>query len=497
MIIARLLGPEDYGIYSLALVLPTILAGLINFGMTSAITHFSAKLIAEGKKQNISKLIETSLLFELLVSLIASVFCFFFSEVLAKFLIGRAELNLQVRLASTLILLQTLFNLLASIFIGLNSMEINARMLIVSSLIKVILSPVLIVIGFGVTGAISGQVLYFTTAIVIGFIYLEKYKIVNFHWRIDSTTLKEIFKYSLPIYASSLLVLLFIQYQSMVLAFFTSNTEVGNFQVTTLFASAILILVFPFTSLFPSFTKVRSRLDDLQRMFSISVKYTAILVVPASLAIATLSKDLILTFFGSEFNLAPTFLMLYILTNLYAGLGSSVVTFLFSGVGNTTAVLKLDLINFVVFLPLAPLLTQLWGGVGLIFAIIIAKTAMSLYGLLIATKEVGVHPDMKSSIKIYVSSILTMIPLIIFLKLSPFQSFINLLISSVIFFGSYLTLLPVIGAVNKSDVETLQSIFRKNTTLTLILKPLFRFETMVINRFDKHESLNKDINQAI
>jgi len=249
--------------------------------------------------------------------------------------------------------------------------------------------------------------------------------------------------------------------------------------------------------LFPSFTKVRSRLDDLQRMFSISVKYTAILVVPASLAIATLSKDLILTFFGSEFNLAPTFLMLYILTNLYAGLGSSVVTFLFSGVGNTTAVLKLDLINFVVFLPLAPLLTQLWGGVGLIFAIIIAKTAMSLYGLLIATKEVGVHPDMKSSIKIYVSSILTMIPLIIFLKLSPFQSFINLLISSVIFFGSYLTLLPVIGAVNKSDVETLQSIFRKNTTLTLILKPLFRFETMVINRFDKHESLNKDINQAI
>lgn len=41
IIIARLLGPENYGVYSLSLVVPSILAGLIDFGISSALIRFS------------------------------------------------------------------------------------------------------------------------------------------------------------------------------------------------------------------------------------------------------------------------------------------------------------------------------------------------------------------------------------------------------------------------------------------------------------------------
>lgn len=52
IITARLLGPENYGIYTLFLVVPSILAGLIDLGGNPALTTFSAKLRAEGKKSS-------------------------------------------------------------------------------------------------------------------------------------------------------------------------------------------------------------------------------------------------------------------------------------------------------------------------------------------------------------------------------------------------------------------------------------------------------------
>jgi len=51
IIVARLLGPENYGLFSLSLVVPSILAGLMDLGVNPALTRFSAKLRIEGKGQ--------------------------------------------------------------------------------------------------------------------------------------------------------------------------------------------------------------------------------------------------------------------------------------------------------------------------------------------------------------------------------------------------------------------------------------------------------------
>jgi len=41
IIIARLLGPNDYGLFSLTIAVPSLFIGLVDFGITSAITRFS------------------------------------------------------------------------------------------------------------------------------------------------------------------------------------------------------------------------------------------------------------------------------------------------------------------------------------------------------------------------------------------------------------------------------------------------------------------------
>lgn len=76
IIIARLLGPADYGLFSLSIVVPSLLIGLIDVGITSAITRFSAKLRAEDKNPEVESVIRIGFFFELAVGIIASIFCF-------------------------------------------------------------------------------------------------------------------------------------------------------------------------------------------------------------------------------------------------------------------------------------------------------------------------------------------------------------------------------------------------------------------------------------
>ena len=482
IIIARLLGPDGYGVYSISLVVPTLFVGLVDFGVGSALIQFSAKLRAEGKDREAAIVIGTGLFFEFIVSTVASVLCFFLSDVTTKYIINRPELSFYLRAISVLILLQTISSMLASVFIGFERMEANSLMMIASSLVKVIVSPLLVIVGFGIFGALVAHVLYSVAMVTTGFMFMKKYKIEYLQLRIDYLTLKTIFKYSLPIYFANLIrFTFFTQYQTIILAFFATNVEVGNFQVITLFTTAMRIIIFPFDSLFPSFAKSRTNMEGLKRLFKRSVKYAALLIVPASLAISILSKDLIFAFYGSDYILAPRFLSIFILTHLFAGLGSTVFRILFSGIEKTGTVLKSNLIKLLIFFPLGLILTNLYGVIGLIFAVIASSSASIIYYLLVAAREFDIVPDLKSSIRIYAASMLAIIPPIVFLKFSIFNSALNLLVSGAIFCLSYLILLPVTKAINNNDLDIFTLILNKNRNLS-ILKPVILFESMIINR---------------
>lgn len=137
IIIARLLGPADYALFSLLIVVPSLFTGLVDFGITSAITRFSAKFRTEGKNPDVRSVIKTGLFFKLAVGITASIFCFLFSNVLATYLINTPEAGFYIKVASLLILFQTLFNTLSSIFMGLDNMENNAVMMITRAVTKI------------------------------------------------------------------------------------------------------------------------------------------------------------------------------------------------------------------------------------------------------------------------------------------------------------------------------------------------------------------------
>lgn len=481
IIIARLMGPGDYGLFSLVIVVPSFFIGLVDLGVTSAITRFSAKYRAEGRSTEVENITKTGLLFELIIGISVSIFCLLFSNFLATYLINRSEASFYVRIASILILLQTLSNTLNSIFIGLEKMSNTAITMIIRAITKISLSPLFIILGLSIFGALLGQITCYIVGVIVGLVIL-RFNIFKkpMKFKINTDILKALLKYGLPLYVSGIIGLIMSQYKTIVTAYFASNVEIGNFQVTSLFATAMSLLAQPFTALFPAFSKLDKENSYLNHFFRRAVKYTAMIYVPLSIAIAVMSKDFVLTFFGPEYNLAPIFVSFSILSHLSAGLGSSILRLLFNGIGRTDISLKATALHLLLLIPLAPLFSAFYGIMGLIAASILSSFCSTLFLLRTAIKKIKVSLDFSTSVKIYLNSIISAFFSITFLYISPLNPIFNIFSVGTLFFVIYLTLLPIIGIFNKTDIDLFRQLFHKIKGLWPLFHVFLLYETKLL-----------------
>jgi O-antigen/teichoic acid export membrane protein len=109
----------------------------------------------------------------------------------------------------------------------------------------------LVIIGLGVVGAVLGHVLGFAISaiVAISMLYLGPYRslvsAVNGGGEYGGSftgDLKTMIGYGLPLYMSSLMLLLVEQYRLILLAHNVSDLEIGNFQAAGNFATLIVII---------------------------------------------------------------------------------------------------------------------------------------------------------------------------------------------------------------------------------------------------------------
>lgn len=488
ILIVRLLGQDNYGLYSLSLTAPSLFINSLDFGVNSAMTRFSAKYRSEGKNDLAASILKTGFILKLIIGV--TVFCmsFVFSDFIAVYFTNRLELSPFIKFTSLLIIFQTIFNTLGSSFMGLDKMEGTALTSFIQATVKTALSPLLILLGLGIFGALTGHVLgYIVASVLGGLIFIRFYrKLGNSSKDSFASDSKVILNYSIPLYASSLFGLIISPFQLIILAHFCSNAEIGNYTVAMLLLSMLTILTLsPFDVLFPAFSKVSSGSEELKRVFKRSIKYTSFIVVPSAFIIAILSKQIVQILYGQDFPLAPLFLQLGLLAHFFACFGSIVLGNLLSGIGETKIIFKANTINFFVFLPLALILTFLYGVPGLIISGIISYLVSILYELNIAIKKVGTTPDFKASLKIYLASFISAVPVLLIVNTLALGNITSLVINSLLFLFVYLTLLPLVRVINPIDIENVTMMFKKIKIIWPILKSILDYESKLIARFQK------------
>src|SRR3990170_6533615 len=164
ILIARFLGPELYGQYTLALVVPQLLFLFTDLGINQGIIKFTANLRAKGETNRITKIIKYGLLVKASTGIAIFIINYVLADLFASALLQRPDLALYIRIASTAVVFQVIATTATSAFVGLDKTEYNALTLNIQAIAKAIISIALVLVGFSVAGALMGHVASYIVA---------------------------------------------------------------------------------------------------------------------------------------------------------------------------------------------------------------------------------------------------------------------------------------------------------------------------------------------
>jgi O-antigen/teichoic acid export membrane protein len=486
ILIARFLGPELYGQYTLALVIPELLFLFTDLGISQGITKFTASLRAKGETNRITKIIQHGLLLRALVGIVIFIVSYIFADLFASILLQRPELAFYIRIASIAILFQLIFSTATSTFIGLDRTGLASLTTNIQALAKTIISLTLVLIGFSVAGAIIGYVAGYIAAAVasafILFLILRMKQNVKSNYSITDN-FKTLIHYGAPLYISMLLAGFISLYQGIILAIFATDPEIGNYKAALNFATLLAVISGPIaTALLPAFSKLDSSTKQkIKTFFKLANKYTAIIIVPLTVLMIIFSSEIVQITYGSTYESAPSFLVAYSLLYFLVGLGSLTLTSFYNGLGETKTTLKIYLISFLILIVLSPILARIYGVLGVIMAVLIANVASTGYGAYVARKNFQIEFDPKVLAKIYIISIASGIFPLLLLQISPMPMLFNVIAGGLLYLFIYITLIPVTRIVNHTELQAVNRITQKIKPLTMLIQPLVKYQQKILD----------------
>jgi O-antigen/teichoic acid export membrane protein len=344
-------------------------------------------------------------------------------------------------------------------------MGLNSFTVICQSIVKTLVGPLLVLFGYGVLGAVLGYTVSFLAAGIIGlgvlyvalFRPLKKSKVKMSEL---TKTLKGMLKYGVPLSISSILTGVLGNFYSFMMAYLVSDIMIGNYQAAVNFAVLLGFFTMPIsTVLFPAFAKLdpQNERQLLRTVFTSSIKYAAMLLVPATMAMMILSGPMISTLFGEKYVYAPFFLTLYVISNLFVVLGNLSLNSFLTGLGETKIPMKQGILTLSIGIPLGFFLIPMYGILGLILATLLANLPSIFWGLYWIWKHYEARADFKSSAKILLASTIATFATYLLLSFFNTVDLVRLIAGGAVFLAVYILTAPMIGAITQTDIGNLRT----------------------------------------
>ena len=466
LFLGNLMLEGEYGLYTVALIPPLMINLFQDWGVSYAMTKYIAHNRAESQEENIRGIVIGGLLFKLTLGLALSCALMISADYIATSVLNRPEAATLIALASVTIFSDSLLTAAQSSFNGFEKMKLNSITMVAQSITKTIVSPMLVILGYGALGAVLGHTfsLLFAGGIAVIMLYFTLVRSLPKRNNSQQANIVQILKtmlsFGAPLSISVILSGFLVQFYAFVMALYCTDVMIGNYQIAANFGVLLTFFTFPITTvLFPAFSKLDTKDDPqlLRTLFSFSVKYTAILLVPATMAMMVLSKPLVCALFGQKWTHAPFFLTLYVVTYLFILLGSLIGGPLLQGTGQTTMLLKLALLTLFLGIPLALILIPALGIVGVILSPLVAGMPSLFWGLHWIWRHYKARVDYVSSAKILVASALATAVTYIFINFSITTEWIQIAIGGTIFVTVYILVAPTLGAITPSDIRNLRA----------------------------------------
>lgn len=489
IIVARLLGPDQYGAYTLVFLIPSALQLVAGFGVNFAVARQAAYHSAKGDLQSARRITLHAVIFLLIIGLLMASANYLGAGFTASTLLKRPELAQYVREASLFIVGQTMFAGAVSALIGWNAVVLSATSSIAQAGMKLAISVTLVVLGFGVFGAVSGQALSYVLggALAVGMLLFTQVRGYKPEHRLFVSDVRMMASYGLPLFLGNVTSGLSAQYVSVILAVIASNAFVGYFQAA---ANATVLITVTLTAIDSSLFQAFSRLDgmkgNLPFALRLSVKYASFVVAPLIAFIIATAGPLLSLVYGGSYVDGAAYLQLFAISYLPSILGLNIMAQFFNGAGRTRFTMLVLISGATTIAFSAPLFTFILdlGISGLLYANILGNVVGAVAGLAISRRYMGAKIDLRGAAVISLASAAAYL-VIVGIDGLVAPKLLVLLLDGVVFAVVYLTAAPLLGALRVADLERLNTASEAFGRVSAPFKAIIRYEGAVLKLVDR------------
>ncbi len=465
IIIARSLGPEVYGLFSLALMILSLFVVISSLGLTEGVLRFIALYRGKKEQDKVNFLFRVSLIIGVISGILFAIILFFSSEFISLKFFHNQSLIIYLKFFSFLIPVSLLTNFYLSVIrayeeIGWHSFIQN----ILESSLKTIFLVIFIFFGLKTNAVISSSFLGITGMFLAAY-FVCKYKIkISYNNPLKNKIKKrkillDLFAYSWPLIFLGIIGNLFNWTDSFTIGYFKTVLDVGIYNSAVPIASLLLLPSVIFMQLFfPLITKEYSKknfklIKDLSQQVG---KWIFLINLPLFLIIMLFPGVIINILFGQEYLIAENALRLLSL-GFFSMSISAISTYLLSMMGKSKIILKDTLVFVGINLILNLILVPLYGLTGAAFSTMISYILFSSVLVYQANNELGIIPLRRKMIGIFLSGLISLTIIFILRKFVLINT-LGLIMISILFVSIYILLVFLTKSLDSNDFLVLRGI---------------------------------------
>lgn len=320
IILARVLKPNQFGIYSLTLSITMLALVFSNLGISSAITRYISYYHG---KQNLKKIrghFKYFLKLELCLALIISISLVIYSKRIAL-IFSNQNLEMPLKFAGVIVFFASLVDVINAFFSGLQEF----RYIFIKQIVYEVFRWSFVVplsYLFLAAGAVEGIALaYLATFVILIIIMIRKFK--NYIFGDADAADNKVLSFVGYTTFANITGIIYAYIDSLMIGYLLNTTDVGYYRAAYTVILAVISLISMSDVLFPVFTQLEG--ISINNAIHKLMKYTSLISFPISIVILFLSNKIILIIYGQKYLVAAQvmkILSLMIIPSSYNYLGT-------------------------------------------------------------------------------------------------------------------------------------------------------------------------------
>ncbi|SRR5579875_491891 len=496
ILVARLLGATNYGLYTLLLVPSATFFVFTQVGFGGATARYVAYYNALGKNVEADGIATSTYLYAAILYAFISLVSIVAAPAYASYILHQPTIAYLAQLASVTIFFQGLMNYTTAALNGYYKTKQVSAIMLIQSFTKTALSIGLILIGLHIYGALIGTIVSFALAAIAGTIWLFKTTRTR-QLKFDAKTFKTVTSFGLPLYAANILNGVSRQIQLVILASFASAAAVGAFTATQNLATLISIVAYPVSTMAGvAFSEVSAQNSKakINSSYVSATKIATTLVVPISIFLALTAKPVVTILYGSIYSRFYLLLSIFATGYLAVGVGGQTQGSLFGGLNNTKLNTYSAAISAAILLSASLGLAIRLSVFGVAIATTISTVLTAAVMHILIVRGLGVRlPKMKLA-AVYLASAVSAIPLVFIPQTIFHHGVIGLLELAAIlaiYIVVYSTVLPLVRGVSKQELELISHSLKGVPILGHVLAALTRYSGLFVHERGENPSYQK------